>query len=545
MLSVPVWALGLMARHGLATELSAQADRRATAAAAQLRSVHRAQQDAQARALSSACKRDVGVERMLLELGAGPQREADLRRTLRPLRRTMGVRNLWLVDSRKVKGRVIAREGSLPGPRRLDPEILKVAMQRPVVFAHDAEEPLLLRSCQARKDVWLVAASRADGRWLSGLGQVPSDVRVTQQSGRAPPSPYRRFVSSSDAIRLFDHTDRPMLQITATAAAQEATLALLEVASIGTGLLTLFAALALFLRGSRRPQSPPEQEVFAALQTAANSVAAGDLNSTIGLATAGQAGQTVQAFNRMTEELRATRAKLLQAERVAAWQEIARRIAHELKNPLSPIQTAIETLRKTHARKHPDFEEIFQESTLTILEEVKRLERIVREFSEFARLPRPRPGQLDVGSLVRQVTGLYADDDGRLQCDVRQELPSVRADREQLTQVITNLLQNALDASGEGTPAVRVRVSAAAERGVLVEVEDNGPGIALEDRERVFEPYFSTKSEGTGLGLAIAQRIIKDHGGRLSIADSDLGGARFRIVLTPEGPPAAATDSTM
>jgi nitrogen fixation/metabolism regulation signal transduction histidine kinase len=284
------------------------------------------------------------------------------------------------------------------------------------------------------------------------------------------------------------------------------------------------------------------------LEDAAARVGAGDLESTIGVGMGGEVGRALSAFNQMTHELKRTRERLLRAERIAAWREIARRIAHEIKNPLSPIQVSIETMRKTYAKRHPDFDEIFEESTLTILEEVGRLKRIVSEFSQFARMPRPKAAELNVREVLEHVLSLHRDAKVALALDHDPSAPAIRADREQLTQVFMNLLQNAVDAAtgrhGDHGGRVTLSVGPAEGRGgVIVSVCDNGPGIRAEERDRIFEPYYTTKATGTGLGLPIAHRIIEDHGGAIEVLDGSDGGAELRIFLPSAGPPSSPDES--
>jgi nitrogen fixation/metabolism regulation signal transduction histidine kinase len=264
----------------------------------------------------------------------------------------------------------------------------------------------------------------------------------------------------------------------------------------------------------------------------------------------------VASFNNMAQQLSDSQDRLAAAERVAAWREIAQRIAHEIKNPLFPIQTSIETLQKVYAKKHPDFEEIFDESTGTILEEVGRLKRIVSEFSSFARMPKPKLAPCDVGDLVKQVAARYAGD-ATVALEVADELPSIEADREQLTQVLVNLINNAKDAvaeaqraaassrSGEGTPeeqpaagqivlAARVRAGEGdAPDMVVIDVRDSGAGFDRETATKLFTPYFTTKGRagGSGLGLAIVHRIVTDHGGTIEARSVPGQGATFSVRL--------------
>jgi nitrogen fixation/metabolism regulation signal transduction histidine kinase len=318
-----------------------------------------------------------------------------------------------------------------------------------------------------------------------------------------------------------------------------------------TWLFAVLAGLALGALGFVGAAGGAQRD--ASLEAAVTRVGEGDLDVTLD-----GSSPTASAFNRMTRELKEARTRLARAERIAAWRDIARRIAHEIKNPLTPIKMAMETLRKTHARKHPDFDEIFDESTKTVLEETARLEKIVTEFSRFARMPRPKAESVDVREIAEKVVALH--DLGAASATVpetakgvRVELagdavPDVRADREQLVQVLTNLVQNACDAAKEkqGEQGGRVIVRVAREDGtsVRVDVDDNGPGIPEPERDAVLEPYYTTKAHGTGLGLAIVDRIVSDHGGTLTLGTSDaLGGARVSFVLRREGPPEEADAS--
>jgi two-component system nitrogen regulation sensor histidine kinase NtrY len=265
-----------------------------------------------------------------------------------------------------------------------------------------------------------------------------------------------------------------------------------------------------------------------ALAEGALALARGELSHRVEAQATGEIGALVQSFNAMAAGLQTATERAAVAERIAAWQEVARRLAHEIKNPLTPIRMSVETLQKAHAQKRHDFEEIFAESSQAVIEEVDRLKRIIDEFSRFARLPRPVLEPVDLADLVAQVLALYAGSKTTITREL-QPVPTVRADRDQLTQVLVNLLTNAEQAMDGGGRA-RVRLLAEG-REVVIEVADAGPGIPEADRARVFEPYVTTKVGGSGLGLAIAQRIISEHGGRIEISTSDLGGACFRVLL--------------
>jgi nitrogen fixation/metabolism regulation signal transduction histidine kinase len=265
----------------------------------------------------------------------------------------------------------------------------------------------------------------------------------------------------------------------------------------------------------------------------AQAAARGDLEHRVTVSSKDEVEAVASAFNLMMEDLRTAKERAVVAERIAAWQEVARRLAHEIKNPLTPIQMAMDTLRKTWRTKHPKFEEILEESTSTVLEEADRLKRIVSEFSEFARMPKPTFGPTDIGEAVTSALSLYQ---GAVPVESKlTELPPIEADRGQLTQVLLNLLETARDAIADapgGRISVAVRRGDTADR-IEISVEDNGPGVPADIKDRMFTPYFTTKQSkgGTGLGLAIVHRIVSDHGGRILVTDSAAGGARFVVEL--------------
>jgi len=255
----------------------------------------------------------------------------------------------------------------------------------------------------------------------------------------------------------------------------------------------------------------------------------------------GEIAELGTAFDKMLEDLGATRRRLAATTRVAAWREVARRVAHEVKNPLAPIRAAVETLRRLRAREDPAFDGYFDEATRTVLDEVKRINDIVTEFTRFARLPPPKPVDLDLGAVAKDVVKLHEAAAGKIQLRVlTHRPPHVMADRDQIVQVLTNLVQNAIDAlrgagREEGSVTVVIEPLGKGDR-VAIGVRDDGPGVAPEMIARLFEPYATSKAHGTGLGLAIAQRIAVEHGGELSYVPHPKG-AEFRMVLPVEGPP--------
>jgi signal transduction histidine kinase len=306
-------------------------------------------------------------------------------------------------------------------------------------------------------------------------------------------------------------------------------LALLS-AGLGLGAALLAAALGFLV--SRRLT----RDLHAVVR-GVQAVSRGDLEARVDVRARDEVGELAAAFNKMTADLLKSKDALLQAERVAAWQEIARRLAHEIKNPLTPIQMSVETLRKTHAAGHPSFEEIFAESTRTVLDEVGRLKKIVGEFSEFARMPRPERRSCDLNEVVASALSLYRGS-VKVVKELEEPLPAVDADRDQLTQVVLNLLENARDAvtakgsdDSVGRISVRTRAGGGGGGAVELEVEDNGAGFDPAITEKLFRPYYTTKDAGTGLGLAIVRRIVTDHGGRITAHSAPGRGARFVVEL--------------
>lgn len=310
----------------------------------------------------------------------------------------------------------------------------------------------------------------------------------------------------------------------------------------GASALALVAAVwgALAARRARR-----RREELAELAERVRAAAAGEPARPGQAPPSPEVAELVRAFDVAVADLASLRKRLAAIERIAARREIARRVAHEIKNPLAPIRAAVETLRRLKARGDPAFDEYFDEASRTVLEEVGRIAAIVTEFTRFSRLPAPDPRPTDLVEAVRGVVGLHAAGDVAVEL-VAEPCPLVNADPDQLVQVVTNLVQNAIDAARERPlPRVRVELAPAGGGRVLVAVTDTGPGVAPEMRERLFEPYATTKPAGTGLGLAIVHRIVLEHGGEITYVDALGGGARFEIVLPVGGPALLAEPPTL
>jgi two-component system nitrogen regulation sensor histidine kinase NtrY len=224
---------------------------------------------------------------------------------------------------------------------------------------------------------------------------------------------------------------------------------------------------------------------------------------------------------------------LIRAQKVAAWREVARRLAHEIKNPLTPIQLSAERLRRHFSGAAPNARALVDECTTTIVGEVESLKGLVDEFSQFARMPSPRTVPTDLAQLITDTLALYNGifTDVRIDSRYAADVPLVRLDPEQIRRVIINLVDNAVEAmERRGIIVVETQL----DRGnhiVRVVVADNGPGIPAAEREKLFLPYYSTKRRGSGLGLAIVRRVIAEHGGSIDVTDNHPHGTRFTIEL--------------
>ncbi|HRQ56659.1 MAG TPA: ATP-binding protein [Azoarcus taiwanensis] len=223
---------------------------------------------------------------------------------------------------------------------------------------------------------------------------------------------------------------------------------------------------------------------------------------------------------------------LVMAQRTAAWAEVARRLAHEIKNPLTPIQLSAERLAyKLAGRLDEEGLAVLERATTTIVNQVEAMKNLVNAFRDYARLPNPTFGRVDVNALITEVLGLYESSPIRIVTELDGGLPEVVGDPAQIRQIIHNLVQNAEDALAD-TPAGVLSVGTRSDGDrIAIEVRDNGPGFPAELLARAFEPYFTTKARGTGLGLAIVKKIVDEHGGEVRLRNLDEGGAEIRIRL--------------
>jgi len=294
----------------------------------------------------------------------------------------------------------------------------------------------------------------------------------------------------------------------------------------GSGILVAIVASLWFAARVTRP--------VGSLAEAARRVAVGDLAAKVDIESSDELGELAAVFNRMTEDLVQQKERTLQAERVAAWRELARRLAHELKNPLFPLQVTVENLVRAREKSPAMFEEVFRESTSTLLAEISNLKTIIGRFSEFAKMPQPQRTPTQLNDVVHTALRVFeAQLREKKQISIRTELqtdlPEISADPELLHRVLSNLILNAIDAMPEGGEmAVRTRTR---DGFVELSVSDTGSGLTVEECERLFTPYYTTKQHGTGLGLAIVQSVVSDHGGKISVESVKDQGTTFRIEL--------------
>ena len=312
---------------------------------------------------------------------------------------------------------------------------------------------------------------------------------------------------------------------------------------VGGGGIVL--AILLSSWAAARVTRPVEQ-----LAVAAREVAAGNWNARVEISGKDEVAQLADSFNRMTAELLNQKERLLQAERVAAWRELARRLAHELKNPLFPLQLTVENLLRAKQASPEQFDEVFRESSSTLLAELSNLKSIIGRFSEFSKMPHPQLQRLQVNEILRGVAQLFQAQlqaPGRepiaCQLELDESLEPIAADPELLHRAISNLVLNAMDAMPQGgTLTLRTKGD---EDHATIEVADTGSGLTSEECERIFTPYYTSKQHGTGLGLAIVQSVVSDHGGRISVQSQTGRGTTFVIELprsahTLQGIPAAS-----
>jgi len=296
---------------------------------------------------------------------------------------------------------------------------------------------------------------------------------------------------------------------------------------VASGGILLAIACSLWI--AARVSRPIEQ-----LAHAAEEVASGNWNVRVPERGHDEVSVLARSFNHMTEQLTSQREQLVQSERVAAWRELARRLAHELKNPLFPLQLTVENLVRARALSAEEFDEVFRESTTTLGMEIANLKAIIGRFSDFSKMPKPELERIDAKDVVERVRSLYEGAASReaeieFATEIAGEPMAMMVDPELLHRALSNLVLNAMDAMPNGgklTISARLRGP-----NIEIKVADMGEGLTQEECERLFTPYYTTKLHGTGLGLAIVQSVVADHGGTIAVECGEGGGATFIITL--------------
>jgi signal transduction histidine kinase len=297
---------------------------------------------------------------------------------------------------------------------------------------------------------------------------------------------------------------------------------------VASGGILLAIAFSLWI--AARVSRPIEE-----LAHGAESVAAGNWDTRVPVRGRDEVSVLARSFNHMTDKLATQREQLVQSERVAAWRELARRLAHELKNPLFPLQLTVENLVRARALSPAEFDEVFRESTATLSAEIANLKTIIARFSDFSKMPKPELEHIDAKDVVERVRALYesaaanSDSNIRFEIDLTNAPMPLNVDPELLHRALSNLVLNAMDAMpAGGTLTISAHPQ---DDNIELRVADTGEGLTPEECERLFTPYYTTKQHGTGLGLAIVQSVVADHAGTIAVESRAGGGATFIITL--------------
>lgn len=379
-----------------------------------------------------------------------------------------------------------------------------IALDAPIA-APEKFQPLIKLATDRRNEVSAIVTPTADRKDSLFTTAIPLADRTGSVVGvLLISSPRRGLITLQDHIRAVA----------------------LTVAGLG---ILLAIAVSLWITG--RVTRP-----IVELATASRQVAAGDWNVSVSPHNAsGEIADLAEAFNLMTSQLLEQRDRLVQSERVAAWRELARRLAHELKNPLFPLQLTVENLVKARAMAPQEFDEIFHESTATLMAEMQNLKVIIQRFSDFSKMPQPQLQGTRINEIVERVASLHEpalknrEHPVTMNLNLDPAVPVIAVDPELLHRALSNLVLNALDAMPQGG-AITIRTSSTSET-VRIEVTDTGTGLTKKECERLFTPYYTTKQHGTGLGLAIVQSVITDHGGSIGVSSTPEQGTTFIIDL--------------
>jgi two-component system nitrogen regulation sensor histidine kinase NtrY len=422
-------------------------------------------------------------------------------------------------------------------------------------FEHDDREALAARLralLDNYTDIARIELSHANGQPLGAVtaaARTKSDTRLLQIDGTltdlpdaklhvtlaAPARPFLDYQRAGELVEVYRRLERGGGQVAG----------FFIVVYTAFLLSVIVAALAVGIVMARRVTRR-----VSVLADATRQVGSGDLQVQVPTDTADEIGELTNDFNTMVRDLRESRERIEYLQRIGGWQEFARRLAHEIKNPLTPIQLAIQEVHKSYPGGDSRFDKRLTDARTIIEEEVATLRRLTLEFSTFAKLPEATLARADLNDFVRDASRSFetivdvrghdpaaaGTEPSPNPIEVKVEFAtkelSVRIDTMMLKLCLENLVRNAVEALRvlEGPQRVLVRLGRRRGR-ALLEVHDSGPGVSAADRQRIFDPYFTTKADGTGLGLPIVKKVVLEHHGSIVCEESDLGGAVFRIEL--------------
>jgi nitrogen fixation/metabolism regulation signal transduction histidine kinase len=355
-------------------------------------------------------------------------------------------------------------------------------------------------------------------------GGDPNEPRILELTFGIPREIYANFLSLREAMDREQDLDR-VFPVVFPMIFRGLGLALVAILVLATVL-----GLAVARRATGR---------VAALREAARRVGEGDLGVRVLPQGKDELDELGRAFDRMVAELGETRSRLEYLQKVSAWQEVARRLAHEIKNPLTPIQLAVQELASKYRGGDAGYERLLGTVQEILKEEIGSIRRLVDDFSAFAKLPKVAPTPVDLGQVVEDFVRAPTEWQAYLRFERPAGQVGALCDRMLIRRVLTNLVENAVHAAEEAgrTPEVHLAVAPDGDGAARITVDDNGGGIPSDARARVFDPYVTSKENGTGLGLAIVRKIVLDHGGdvRVEEAAPPLGGARLVITIPSAG----------
>ena len=399
---------------------------------------------------------------------------------------------------------IFLKEGSRLAPLNVPGDSIPTYQREPLlVAADDVEQPL--------QTIELIGVPHS----VSRIPILTSDIKTQVEAQR------KSQATGPELILAYSHRNQIELQ-------QRLMLILFIVS--GVGLASVY--IVSYVIGLQMTK-PINQ-----LAAGAAEIASGNLEQQVAIQSRDEIGRLAGAFNQMALALKASLERRLAAERFAAWGDVARRVAHEIKNPLFPIRLSIENLQRAYQGKNNQskvFEGIFVQCTDTVIEEVDRLERMVDEFHQFARMPHPERRLSDLNQIVQNVMNLYAESVENIQMkdNLDSNLSPLSLDSEQITQALGNLIKNAIEAMPDGG-TLNVSTQLVNERKIRIQVQDTGTGMSPETLAQIFAPYYTTKDAGTGLGMAIVQRIITDHDGEIFVESEEGVGTTVWIELFRE-----------